>query len=245
MPAAYHPGVPPLIPFVAGLAALVIGWSILRSFGPRYRVGRLLATTPDVSVDEAVALAGGPSRYVRVRGRIDSETDFEDQHHRPLVFRRTRMELRQGRRWQAFEDQRERVPFDIREGLTSIAVDDAALDAGLVVTPRESVGTAADALDRVPPGTSPETPVRLRIDQVSAVEHAIVTGVPAIGSDGRPTLTAGLGRPLVLATMEPDEAMRVIAVDHPRRPLVATICFAGGLLLLTVAFIVAVVGAVS
>ena len=79
------------------------------------------------------------------RGRIDAEDEFEDDAHRPLVFRRTRLQLRRDGRWVSFEDDRERVPFEVREGLDAIAVDDAALDVGLVVVPRESVGTAADA----------------------------------------------------------------------------------------------------
>ncbi len=66
------------------------------------------------------------------------------------MFRRTRLDIRGSRGWTTFDDQRERVPFEIREGLDGIAVDDAALDTGLVVIPRESVGTAADAPDRVP-----------------------------------------------------------------------------------------------
>jgi len=234
-----------LVPIVAGLAALVTGLLILRSFGPNFRVGRLLASTPEVSVAEARALAGGPQRYVRVRGRIDSETDFEDQHHRPLVFRRTRLDLGGSRGWTTFDDQRERVPFEVREGLDGIAIDDAALETGLVVIPRESVGTAADAPDRVPAGTPPETPVRLRIDQVSSVEHAIVVGVPVTGGDGQPVMTAGRGRPLILTTLEPDEAMRVLARGHTRRPLVAVVCIAAGLGLLAVGLGLAAVAAVA
>ncbi len=45
-----------------------------------------------------------------------------------------------------------------RRDWTPIAVDHAALDAGLVVIPRESVGTAADVADRVPAGTAPDDP---------------------------------------------------------------------------------------
>jgi hypothetical protein len=235
----------PLIPLVAGIGALVAGWLILRTYGPSYRVGRLLASTPEVSVGEAVALAGGPARYVRVRGRIDSETDFEDDAHRPLVFRRTRLQLRSGSDWTAFEDRRERVPFEVREGLDGIAIDDAALDAGLVVVPRESVGTAADAADRVPAGTAPTTPVRLLVQQVSSVEHAIVLGVPGLDASGTAHLSAGLGRPLVLTTLEPDEAIRVLTQENPRRPLAAAICFAAGLVLVTLAIGIAIVGAVA
>ena len=154
-------------------------------------------------------------------------------------------QLRRDGRWVSFEDNRERVPFEVREGLDAIAVDDAALDAGLVVVPRESVGTAADVPDRVPAGTPPEAPVRLLIEQVSSVEHAIVAGVPGLDAPGAPRLTAGLGRPLVLTTLEPAEAMRILVEGERRRPLIAAACLAGGLILLTVWLALAIAGALS
>jgi hypothetical protein len=237
--------VSPLIPLIVGFVALLAGATVLRTFGPNYRIGRLLASTPEVSVGEARSLAGGRARYVRVHGRIDAEDEFEDDVHRPLVFRRTRLELLRDGRWVAFEDRRERVRFEVREGLDGIVVDDAALDTGLVVVPRESVGTAADVTARVPAATPPTTPVRLRVDQVSSVEHAIVLGVPALDPTGEPLLSAGLGRPLVLTTLDTGEAMRVLANGRPRRILLATACLAGGALLIVVALVLALVGAIS
>jgi hypothetical protein len=238
--------VSPLIPLIAGLAALAAGALVLRTYGPNYRVGRLLASTPSVSVAEARHLATqGRPRYVRVSGRIDAEDEFEDDAHRPLVFRRTRLQLRRETRWVSFEDRRERVRFEVRDGLDAIVVDDAALDTGLVVIPRESVGTAADLTDRVPPGTPPDAPVRLRVDQVSSIEHAIVLGVPGLDGDGGLQLSAGLGRPLVLTTLEPDEAMRVLAQGHAHRPLIAAACLAAGLGLVVIGLVLLLVGAVS
>lgn len=236
----------PLVPLVAGLAALVAGALVLRTYGSNYRVGRLLASTPTVSVAEARLLAtDGPRRYVRVSGRIDAEDAFEDDAHRPLVFRRTRLQLRRDTGWVSFEDRRERVRFDVRDGLEGIVVDDAALDTGLVVIPRESVGTAADLADRVPPGTAPDAAVRLRVEQVSSIEHAIVLGVPGLDPGGEPWLSAGLGRPLVLTTLEPDEAMRVLSGGNPRRALIAAACLAGGFGLIVVAVALAVIGAIA
>lgn len=236
----------PLVPLVAGLAALVAGALVLRTYGSNYRVGRLLASTPTVSVAEARLLAtDGPRRYVRVSGRIDAEDAFEDDAHRPLVFRRTRLQLRRDTGWVSFEDRRERVRFDVRDGLEGIVVDDAALDTGLVVIPRESVGTAADLADRVPPGTAPDAAVRLRVEQVSSIEHAIVLGVPGLDQGGEPRLSAGLGRPLVLTTLEPDEAMRVLAGGNARRALLAAACLAGGFGLIVVAVALAVIGAIA
>jgi len=237
--------VSPLVPLIAGLIALVVGVLVLRSYGSSFRVGRLLASTPALSVAEARALAAGRPRYVAVQGRIDSETDFEDAAHRPLVFRRTRLQVREGGRWRDLDDRRERVPFEIREGLDSVAVDDAALDTGLVVVVRESEGTAADIVDRLPAGIPHETPARLRIEQISSVEHAIVVGVPMLGELGQPTLSAGLGRPLILTTLEREEAMRVLAHGDSRRPMVAAASLIGGLALLIVGLAWALIGALS
>jgi uncharacterized membrane protein len=230
--------VTPLLLAAAGVVALGIGGLVLRTFGPRYRIGRLLATTPRVSVADALELAAsGRRRYVRIDGRIDAEDEFEDADHRPLVYRRTRLETRRGRDWSAFEDHREAVPFEIREGLEAIGVDSDALDAGLVVVRRESVGVAADLPDRVPPGLAEDTPVRARIDQISSVEHAIVLGVPmaaGASADGGTVarMSAGLGRPLILTVLEPPEAMRVLAAGGSGRTRVAAVCLAAGIALI-------------
>ena len=244
MSGAIIAAVTPLLLLLIGLAVLAAGFAVLRSFGPRYRIGRLLSTTPHVTVAEAVVLAGGPARYVGVRGRVDADDEFEDDAHRPLVFRRVRLERRDGGRWIAFEDHRRAVDFDVQEGLDAIAVDTGALDAGLVVVSRESVGTAADVPDQVPAELPPATPIRMRIEQVSSVEHAIVLGVPGLDPAGRPRLTAGLGRPLVLTTLEVPDAIRVLA-EGRRRPLVAALCLAAGLALITVGLGWAVLDAIA
>ncbi len=205
----------PILLALAGLVLLGLGWILFRSLGAAGRVGRILAATPVVPLARALALAdGGSSRYVAVSGRIDAEEEFEDEHHRPLVYRRTRLETRTGRDWTAIEDARQAVPFDLVEGLDRIAVDAGAIDTGLIVVTRELEGVAADVPDRVPEGTPPATPVRLRIEQLSSVEHALVCGVPVRDPDRGATLTAGLGRPLIVTTLEPDEAMRLLAVGH-------------------------------
>jgi hypothetical protein len=244
-PARIIAAVSPLAPLIAGLIALAAGGLVLRTYGTNYRVGRLLASTPVVEVREALALAADGQRYVAIEGRIDAETDFEDTAHRPLVFRRTRLQLRGPAGWTAIDDRRERVDFEIREGLDAIAVDDAALDDGLVVVVRESEGTAADIADHVPLGTPPDTPARLRIEQVSSVEHAIVVGVPKLDPSGQPTMTAGRGRPLILTTLDRPEAMRILAGGETRRPTVALVSLAGGIALLGIGLAWALVGAIT
>ncbi len=242
----------PLLPIAVGLVAFALGAAILRTLGPNYRVGRLLAITPIVSIAEARGLAAGRARYVAIRGRIDAHDEFEDDAHRPLVLRRTRIQLgggtrgTRGTRWTTVDEQREAIDFELREGLDAIGVDQAALDAGLVVMPRESVGTAADAPERVPEGTVPTTPMRLRIEMLSSVEHATVVGVPTRDpADGSVRMTAGLGRPLILTTLERAEAMRLLAADGPRRPLAAVIAVAVGLAGLTIGLAWALAGALT
>jgi hypothetical protein len=225
--------VPSLVLAALGVVALAAAGLILRTFGPSYRIARLLVTTPKVPVAEARRLAAtGRTTYVRVDGRIDSEADFEGPNHQPLVLRRVRLEAKRAGRWAAFEDHRQAVPFVINEGMDSIAVDVDALDRGLVVVPRESVGAAADLADRVPEGTAPDTPVRARIDQLSSVEHAIVCGSPRLDASGAPVMTAAGRRPLVLTVLEPDEAMRVLAAGGRRRTRVAAALVGAGAILL-------------
>ena len=241
------PAVTPLLLVAAGVLAVVGGVAILQTFGSRYRVGRLLATTPLVDLAEALSIAtGGRPRYVRIDGRIDAEDEFEDINHRPLVFRRTRLEAHRPGRWVTFEDSRERVPFEIRDGALTIAIDGDAIDTGLVVVPRESVGAAADLADRAPSDMLPETRVRATVEQLSSVDHATALGVPTQGTapGDPPRLTAGLGRPLILTNLAPDEAMRVLA-QGSTRPRIAAACFVAGGVLVVAGLAWAGLGAIA
>jgi hypothetical protein len=229
------PAVTPLVAIAAGLAAIAAGTLLLRTYGPRMRVGRLLAVTPSVGIDEARALAGaGARRYVRVDGRLDADDDFPDENERPLVFRRRRLETRRGRGWQLLEERLESVPFRVGAGLEEVDVDAGALDVGLVTLVRESVGTAAEAGGALEPEVRARLAgsaiVRLRIEQLSSVEHATVLGVPVATPDGRVAITAGTGRPLVVCTLQRDEAMRVLAEGGRARPVAAAVALGGGLL---------------
>ena len=229
------PGVAPLLLAAAGVVALGIAAIILRSFGPRYRVGRLLAVVAPVSVAEAIRLAeAGEARYVRVDGRIDSDAEFEDADHRPLVLRRTRIEWRpaNGRSWTHFDTHLEAVPFVVREGLDDIGVDAERLEDGLLVTPRESVGEARDIEAMTDAGIDPGAQARLRVELVSSVDHAAVLGVPARTGDGSVTIGPGLGRPLIVSTLEHDEAMRVLTGGATGRSRLAIACLAGGVALI-------------
>jgi hypothetical protein len=225
--------VTPLFPLVGGLVLLALAGVILRSYGPRYRVARLLATMRPVSVDAAIeAVERGEAPYLRVDGRIDSKEAFEDAARRPLVFRRTRLQARERGGWRVFEDSREQVPFEVGDGIRAIEIDSGALDSGLVVIPRESLGVAGDLADRAPEDLPADRRVRAVVEQISAVEHVTVIGAAVAIEDGRVRLTAGRGRPLILTTLEIPEAMRVIAGGRRARPGLVAACGVAGLLLL-------------
>ena len=238
----------PLLLVGVGLVVLVAGLAILLSFGERYRVGRLLATAPLVTVAEAVRIAAdGPPRYVRIEGRIESEQEFEDADHRPLVLRRTRIEARTalGGLWRTVEDGIEAMPFQLSEGLDSIAIDEVGLRDGLVVVPRQSAGVAADLEDRLPADVPRNTATRVTIEQVSSVEHAIVLGLPVSDGTGQPRMTAGLGRPLVLTTLEVPEAMRILTGGAVIRARLAAGLLAAGAALLLAAGVWWLVGSLA
>jgi hypothetical protein len=207
-----HRAVIPLLLAILGIGTLAAGWLVMRRLGQRGRIGRILASTPVVPVDKAVEIAtSGKPRYVGVGGRVDAEDEFLDENERPLVFRRTRLEIGEGGGWRTVEDTREALPFEIAGGAASIAVDQDDMDDGLVVVARESVGTAGEIPDRLPEGTPPATPARLQVEHVSTIDHALVLGVPTVDPERGPIMRAGFGRPLILTTLEPTEAMRLLA----------------------------------
>lgn len=222
----------PLVLLVAGVAALGSGWLVLRGLGPGARIGRILAATPQVGMAQARAIAErGARRYVAIAGRIDSDDEFEDEHQRPLVFRRTRLEARSGSEWTSLEDRREVAAFDLSEGPDTIAVDGDAIEDGLVVIVREAEGTAGEIPDRVPEGMPAGTPVRLRVEQLSSVDHALALGVPSLDPSRGPILRPGMGRPLILTNLERSEALRLLAAGRRGTARAASTLLAAGVVL--------------
>jgi hypothetical protein len=119
--------------------------------------------------------------------------------------------------------------------LDEIDVDADALDVGLVTLVREATGTAAEAAAAlgapVVAGLPADEAVRVRFESLSVVEHATVLGVPVAAEGGRARMTAGTGRPLVVCTLEQDEAMRVLAEGRRARPVAAALSLGTGLAL--------------
>ena len=196
------PGVAPLILAAAGGLALGIAVAILRGFGPRYRVGRLLAVVPKVSVAEALQLAGrgraslrpdrGPDRQRRrVRGpgppppRLSPDLDALAPVAGPGA-------------WTPLEEPTvESVPFTVGEGLDDIAVDGPSLGAGLVVVAAgERRAWSATWASERPTTSRGNAELRLRIEYLSSIDHATVLGVSGSrrGRRGRRSAPASDGR---------------------------------------------------
>jgi hypothetical protein len=153
------------------------------------------------------------------------------------VLLRTRLDWQaaSGGAWTRARDDRRVVPFVIRDGLDDIAVDGQALDEGLVAVPRLSVGRASEVDELASSGVAPDATARYSTERISTVEHAAVLGVPSRAADGRRVIGPGLGRPLILSTLEDDEAMRVLAGGAAGRSRLAVAFLVGGALLIVVA----------
>jgi hypothetical protein len=233
--------VAPLLLGTAGVVALGIAAAILRGFGRGYRIGRLLAVAPRLSIAEAVQLAeSAGTGYVRIEGRVDSEAEWEDADHRPLVLRRTTFDWRPAgseSAWTPFDSSLEVVPFVVREGLDEIAVDAGTIADGLVTVPRESIGEARDLEAMTAAGIDPAAQARLRVEHVSTIDHATVLGVPMRAANGIIAIGPGMGRPLILSTLEGDEAMRALSGGATNRSRVAIACLAVGGLLIAAALL--------
>jgi hypothetical protein len=214
---------------LAAIGLLLIGATglLLRSVGSAWRVARVLGSTREVPLS---AIGDAAGSYVKTHGRIGSDEEFPDEHQR---------------HWQTHNDDRVAVPFWIEERGDSLTIDVDALGDGLVVVPRIAEGVAADLPNslgmEVPATLSPDAPVRVRIDQVSAVEHATVVGLVQATSSGH-RITAGNGRPLILTTVAPDAAMRLLASEHRRRVVGAAALGVGGLGFIAAAIVAAVFG---
>jgi len=128
----------------------------------------------------------------------------------------------------------------LRDREAEIAIDAGGLDEGLVVIPREAEGLAGDIAGRFATSVDPSLPVRFQIHQVSAVEHAIAVGGPTVGPDGDVRLGPASGRPLIVTTLEVDEAMRVLAGGRRQRAIVVAALLAVGLACLAAALVLIV-----
>jgi hypothetical protein len=166
------------------------------------------------------ALLVGDGHYLAVSGNIDAAEAFEDESHRPLVYRRERVLIADSATWREVERVVRSVPFVISDGDHSLTIDAAQLGDGLVVIERQWDGSVAElaaahrdyqnpesaALVAQLASAAPTTGARVILEQISTLDRGTAAGLLRGGA-----LTAGgAGQPLVLTTLERREALRIL-----------------------------------
>ena len=229
------------------LIALSI-WSSRRG-GTRTRAARLMAGVAPVSPREALLVGDG--HYLAVSGNIDAAEAFEDESHRPLVYRRERVLIADGSAWREIERVVRSVPFVISDGDHSLAIDAAQLGDGLVVIERQWDGSVAElaaahrdyqnpesaALVAQLATTAPTAGARVILEQISTLDRGTAAGLLRDGA-----LTAGgAGQPLVLTTLDRREALRILGSGQ-RASLAAGLLT---LLLLIVGLLLFIIGSAA
>ena len=169
------------------------------------------------------ALLIGDGHYLAVSGNIDAAEAFEDESHRPLVYRRERVLIADGATWREIERVVRSVPFVISDGEHALAIDAAQLGDGLVVIERQWDGSVAElaaahrdyqnpesaALVAQLASAAPTAGARVILEQISTLDRGTVVGLLRNGK-----LTAGgAGQPLVLTTLDRRDALRILGSE--------------------------------
>jgi len=209
------------IPLI-GAALIVAGLLLSRRTDVRTRVGQLLAGLSPISPTEAlhlVALRGESAPYLAIKGSIDAPEIFEDEHHRPLVYRRERVSIADEQGWRVIDDAVRSLPFVISDASSAITIATVDLADGLVVVERRWEGSVAElhaagreyqsadtaALVAALAASDPSRQARVGLEQISNLDRATAAGQLVDGE-----LRAGAGRPLVVTTLDRAEALRLL-----------------------------------
>lgn len=223
---------------ILGAVLLVTGLLLSRRTDTRTRAGQLLAGLSPLSPTEALQLAtlrGAASPYVAVKGSIDAAEIFEDENHRPLVYRRERVSIADDGAWRIIDTAERSLPFVLSDATNSIAIATADLSDGLVVVERRWEGSVAElhaarreyhnpeaaTLVAALAVSDPTRGARVGLEQISSLDRAIATGQLIEGE-----LRAGAGRPLVVTTLERAEALRLLGSEGRRRLISSSLALA-------------------
>ena len=221
-----------------GAALLVIGLLLSRRTDARTRAGQLLAGLSPISPTEALKLAalrGDSAPYLAIKGSIDAPEIFEDEHHRPLVFRRERVSIADEGGWRVIDTVERSLPFVVSDPSSSISIATADLADGLVVVERRWEGSVAElhaagreyqrpetaALVAALATSDPTRGARVGLEQISNLDRATAAGQLVDGE-----LRAGAGRPLVVTTLESADALRLLGGEARGRLVSSTLALA-------------------
>lgn len=223
---------------IAGGALILLGLLLSRRTDARTRAGQLLAGLSPISPTEALQLAalrGDAAPYLAIKGSIDAPEIFEDENHRPLVFRRERVSIADEGGWRVIDTAERSLPFVVSDPSTSISIATADLADGLVVVERRWEGSVTELHAAGREYQSPETAslvaalavsdptrgARVGLEQISNLDRATAAGQLVDGE-----LRAGAGRPLVVTTLERAEALRLLGAEGRGRLASSTLALA-------------------
>jgi hypothetical protein len=223
---------------LVGAALILFGLLLSRRTDARTRAGQLLAGLSPISPTEALRLAalrGDAAPYLAIKGSIDAPEIFEDESHRPLVYRRERVSIADESGWRVIDTAERSLPFVVSDPSNSISIATADLADGLVVVERRWEGSVADlhaagreyqssetaALVAALAASDPTRRARVGLEQISNLDRATAAGQLVNGE-----LRAGVGRPLVVTTLERAEALRLIGTEGRGRLASSTLALA-------------------
>jgi len=221
-----------------GAALIALGLLLSRRTDVRTRAGQLLAGLSPITPTEALRLAalrGESSPYLAIKGSIDAPEIFEDEHHRPLVYRRERVSIADEGGWRVIDTAERSLPFVISDPSSAIRISTADLADGLVVVERRWEGSVAElhaasreyqsaetaALVAALATSDPSRKARVGLEQISNLDRATAAGQLIDGE-----LRAGAGRPLVVTTLERAEALRLLGAEGRGRLASSTLALA-------------------
>ena len=221
-----------------GVALIAVGLLLSRRTDVRTRAGQLLAGLSPVTPTEALRLAalrGESSPYLAIKGSIDAVEIFEDENHRPLVYRRERVSIADEGGGRVIDTAERSLPFVVSDPSSSISIATADIAEGLVVVERRWEGSVAElhaagreyqspetaALVTALAASDPTRGARVGLEQISNLDRATAAGQLIDGQ-----LRAGAGRPLVVTTLERAEALRLLGSEGRGRLASSTVALA-------------------
>lgn len=237
----------PLLLLALGAFAIAAGAALVRWSGADTRAGRRLAGTRPVSLPELHAAAARgelPGHAVRVEGRVRCADPIRtpDGERLALLHRDIEVQQRDGR-WRTIERLRDARTIDLWERSTSVPLDLGQLAEPLITIPHQWEGAPSEldathqpAVARVSSEDQPPDRARAVTRQVMLVDQLIVIAVPGRGVDGALRLDPPPGGFLV-ATVELDVALRLLAGPHRPRMVAGYAVAAGGLVVLLIGIV--------
>jgi hypothetical protein len=223
---------------IVGAALILFGLLLSRRTDARTRAGQLLAGLSPITPTAALRLAalrGDSAPYLAIKGSIDAAEIFEDENHRPLVFRRERVSIADEQGWRVIDVAVRSLPFVISDPSSAIRIAASDLADGLVVVERRWEGSVAElhaagreyqsadtaALVAAIAASDPSRQARVGLEQISNLDRATAAGQLVDGE-----LRAGAGRPLVVTTLERAEALRMLGAEGRNRLASSTVALA-------------------